>query len=604
MNLIVILITLLFISSNPVFAEPYALLVGVSEYENPAYNLQGPENDINSLRKTLIQRWGFSNKNITLLKNKQATRSNIIKSLKKYSEQLTEKDYFVFFFSGHGTSRYDLCNGNKSLSYETGALVPYDINNPAGLFVTKNDLRPYLEKMDDKGVNGMGLIDACFSGNSYRSINSAANNKFSYRYAKLPRYKRSKKQCRNESINNNEAEILSYPYKNFVFMTASSAHEKALDLDANLQQYSFGKIPHGAFTSSVLFALNNNKPQTHESFFMDVEQMMSSIPSVNHSPLLFPDEDVAYEKNEQLFPADYLYNKNLFNKPAPESEPEPELESEQENTGYEFVNTQTLTISIPKQFNLLQAIVKKTHGLFLNNESTHQTPDYSVSVDPYKPSRLNLMDIHNIPLFISAAGSLTASEREMAGVLRQQYWLSQFRKVSNPQQPFDVRIRTAKDINSAHLASLPNNCKIFQSADVRYTASYQSTNETFIECDVLQLSVKVEKKSFLVVLDLNAKGHFTLLYPYSNRDKQKITAGNAFSFYSTVEKPFGTDSIVVFAFSSAQDPLYKKIVIQQRNNKDSVIKPGSFLHQNIVQRFMIPDGRHAQHIKNIVTIEK
>ncbi len=602
MNLKAILITLLFISSNPVLAEPYALLVGVSEYENPAYNLQGPENDINSLRKTLIQRWGFSNKNITLLKNQQATRSNIKTSLKQYSEQLTEKDYFVFFFSGHGTSRYDLCNGNKSLSYETGALVPYDINNPAGLFVTKNDLRPYLEKMDDKGVNGMGLIDACFSGNSYRSITSATNNKFSYRYAKLPGNQSSKKQCRNESIKNNKAEILSYPYKNFVFMTASSAHEKALDLDANLQQYSFGKIPHGAFTSSVLFALNNNKPQTHESFFMDVEQMMSSIPSVNHSPLLFPDEDVAYEKNELLFPADYLYNKNLFNKPAPESAPESELE--QASKGYEFVNIQTLIVDIPKQFNLLQDAVKKTQGLLLNNEATNQIPDYSVSVDPYKPSQLNLMDIHNIPLFISAAGSLTASEREMAGVLRQQYWLSQFRKVSNPQQPFEVRIRTAKDINSAHSASLPNHCKIFQSADVRYTAGYQSTNETFIECDVLQLSVKVEKKSFLVVLDLNAKGHFALLYPHSNRDRQPVNEGNALSFYSVVEKPFGTDSIVVFAFSSAQDPLYKKIVTQQQNNKNSVIKPGSFLHQNIVQRFMNPDGRHAQHIKNIVTIKK
>ena len=124
--------------SNSVIAERYALLVGVSEYDDPSINLAGPENDVNALREVLVQQWDFANKNIKTLKNSEATRQQIINSLKQFSEQLKSDDYFVFFFSGHGTSHYDPCNAIK-LPQDSGALVVHDTKRKGEIFITNND---------------------------------------------------------------------------------------------------------------------------------------------------------------------------------------------------------------------------------------------------------------------------------------------------------------------------------------------------------------------------------------------------------------------------------------------------------------------------------
>ncbi|HFB64139.1 MAG TPA: DUF4384 domain-containing protein [Aeromonadales bacterium] len=593
--------------STTTFAERYALLVGISEYSDPSINLSGPENDVNSLRKTLIHIWGFSNKNIHIIKNEQATKSNIKLTLKELSQQLTKDDYFVFYFSGHGTSYYDPCNANSNLTYDTGALVTYDKQ----FFITKNDLRPYIEIMDSKGVNGLGMIDACFAGNSYRSINFSKKNqpKFNYRYARiLPKAlsnrstsanKGFRNQCQNNNNTNNGSEILSYPYQNFAFMMASSAHEKALDLDSTLQDYSYGKIPHGAFTSSVLYALNSGKAYTHESFFMDVEQIMSSIPTINHSPLLVPEDDIAYKKNQDLFPADQLYGKKLFNQKQPQND------SVQTNNSIFQQATQVVILDIPEQYSQLREFVEQTSGLRLKDNTMTQSADYIISIDPQDSNQLTLTDIYHVPLYMTDSGSIDGSEDRMIEVVKQLPWLTKFRQAQNNQQPFDLRITTTTGDSKTYASALPKKCRTSNNTPFKNNPSGNaSSNETFVECSVLKLKVKLSQKAYLVVLDLTANGEFTLLYPYARRDARQISPDNPFTFNNAVGEPFGTDSIVAFAFNSANDPLYQKIVRKWHTNKNSTIRPGSPLHKIIVQRFTTPDKRHAQHIKNILTIKK
>jgi len=185
----------------------------------------------------------------------------------------------------------------------------------------------------------------------------------------------------------------------------------------------------------------------------------------------------------------------------------------------------------------------------------------------------------------------------MAQVLRQQHWLSELRSSRNTLQSFNVRITTKfTQINPSE------ECRAYRAEN--NNAERQAANETFMECDVVQLSVKAEKEAYLVVFDLTFDGKFSLLYPFLSKDGAKNQAGVPFQMDIGIQEPFGQDSIIAMAFSSAEDPLYKKIVKKWHGNKDAKIKPGQILHKQIVKRLTTPDQHHAQHIKNIITIQR
>jgi len=583
--------------SASVFAERYALLVGVSEYDEPSYSLGGPENDVSMMRKLLIQQWDFKNKNIIVLKNSQATRKEIKNSLKKMTETLNKDDYFVFYFSGHGTSYFDPC-GRNSLPQDSGALVAYDTQNKGGLFITKDDLRPYITQMDHNGVKGLGLLDACFSGNSYRSAQQPATKKtsFKYRYiqpsilSKELTHKSAKTQCQGNIADNTGIEAKPYPYQNFMFITASSAYEKALDLDQGLESLSLDGLPHGAFSNSLLKALNQEQAYlTHEQLFSLIENDMEANDRINHSPLMVPSDDDVLANKPHTIPAENLYKSQLF-----------ALSRAADTTDHIYIKPkpEVLVINVPQQYKNLQKVVNQTEGLILLTQAKGKPAHYIIAADKTNKQQLLLTDIHGIPLFRSQAITLSASEKQLSNILKQQVWLNRFRKVIAAQQPFNLRIKTIKNNHSRMASYLPEHCiNKHSEQDNRYT------NETFIECDILKLTVKPELESFVVILNLTSDGQFALLYPYNDNDVKQLSTAQPFSFDNIVGPPFGMDSIVVFAFQSAQDPLYQLIEEKRRNNKHTKIKPGSLLHQTIVERFMNTDGRHAQQIKNIFSIQ-
>lgn len=168
-----LLLFLLF--STLLHSNSYALIVGVNNYR-----LKGAVNDANAMA-TLMRSQKVKT---TLLLNKNATRANILRHLKRIVSKLNNGDRFYFFFSGHGTSLLDpnfkmLINNDKrviSLLENSGGLIPWDYREDNAynrLLSAKRDLAPIFREIDKrKRVFAMVMIDACFSGMNFKDFNT------------------------------------------------------------------------------------------------------------------------------------------------------------------------------------------------------------------------------------------------------------------------------------------------------------------------------------------------------------------------------------------------------------------------------------------------
>jgi hypothetical protein len=222
-KLIKIVFGLLVITAN-LMADNQALIIGCcSEYKssklNP-YALKGTKNDAKAIHKLLIENGNVLEKNSVILIEKDATRLNILKELKALLNKpnLKRGDKVYLYYSGHGTSPADRKFMGQRIKTDeklkewlenSTALIPYD-GNPKDILnsfiITKRDIKPILKKLDDRGIDVVWIVDACFGGNAYRSASVDKSSKtmpFSFDNAVL------------------EEDIDESLYKNLLFYSAS-----------------------------------------------------------------------------------------------------------------------------------------------------------------------------------------------------------------------------------------------------------------------------------------------------------------------------------------------------------------------------------------------
>jgi len=86
----------------PSAANNYALIIGISNYENWP-NLESPAKDAEAIARVLSGNYNFKKSNITLLTDntkEKPTLAGILTALETYKSKLTSKDNLVVFFSG------------------------------------------------------------------------------------------------------------------------------------------------------------------------------------------------------------------------------------------------------------------------------------------------------------------------------------------------------------------------------------------------------------------------------------------------------------------------------------------------------------------------
>ena len=110
------------VTTDDIYDNSYALIIGIDKYQN-IQNLNYAVKDAESIQDILVNTFDFPEGNITLLKNEDATKQNIIQAFSDITTKAEDKDRVLIYFAGHGDT-YDLPDGG-----EMGYLLPVDGNN-------------------------------------------------------------------------------------------------------------------------------------------------------------------------------------------------------------------------------------------------------------------------------------------------------------------------------------------------------------------------------------------------------------------------------------------------------------------------------------------
>lgn len=158
-------------SQNPASGKTYALIVGISKYQNPNIpQLQFADRDAVAFRNYLVVS-GVDSTNITLLLNEQARYSDILLDLDDLCTDIIKPgDKIYFYFSGHGDVESRVITND-------GYLLPYDA--PSKVYAISaikiQTLQSYISTLSAKGAQVILITDACHSGNLAGGIDGLKN---------------------------------------------------------------------------------------------------------------------------------------------------------------------------------------------------------------------------------------------------------------------------------------------------------------------------------------------------------------------------------------------------------------------------------------------
>ena len=152
-----------------------ALLVGISDYKYASLNgklgwndLPGAVNDVDLQRELLVHRFGFQSGDITILKNKQAGRQDILRAMEDLIQWSKPGDVVVIHYSGHGSTVDD---PDRIFSdHLNGTIVPYDSDRPS-MGGSVDDITSgtlFLLMAALKTENVTLVLDSCYAGGGTR----------------------------------------------------------------------------------------------------------------------------------------------------------------------------------------------------------------------------------------------------------------------------------------------------------------------------------------------------------------------------------------------------------------------------------------------------
>jgi TolB-like protein len=150
------------IESTPSYSAPdfklpkmYAVVVGVSKYKNPQFNLNYADADAKLFYNFLKSPNGgaIPDDQIKLVLNEDATRANIVKSIQKIFRESTSDDIIIFYFAGHG-----LPEGQSMYFLSSEA----EVDNLIGTAVSQEDIEKSVKVARAK--KAIMILDACHAG--------------------------------------------------------------------------------------------------------------------------------------------------------------------------------------------------------------------------------------------------------------------------------------------------------------------------------------------------------------------------------------------------------------------------------------------------------
>jgi hypothetical protein len=141
---------------DPTKARNYLLVVGINKYEHwPALN--NAVKDADDIAGTMMSMYNFDFSNVTVLRDEQATRNNIYKTLRGYIEKVSATDNLLIYFSGHG--HFDEL-------LKEGYWVPVEAHlDSEGDYLPNSSILKIIESINSQHT--FLIADACFSGSLF-----------------------------------------------------------------------------------------------------------------------------------------------------------------------------------------------------------------------------------------------------------------------------------------------------------------------------------------------------------------------------------------------------------------------------------------------------
>jgi len=147
-----------------------ALLIGINEYQQPQFNLNGCVNDVTAMADLLKDKFSFSDSDIRFLTNREATRNNIIENINALLSDIADSDRIILYFAGHGTQKNYNVDGENSGRDQ--AIVPYEIS--MGSLITDNELFDLIgPRVENSTAKFTAIYDCCHSGTMVRFVDFA-----------------------------------------------------------------------------------------------------------------------------------------------------------------------------------------------------------------------------------------------------------------------------------------------------------------------------------------------------------------------------------------------------------------------------------------------
>lgn len=157
-------------------AEDRALLIGIDAYAEPALAKglgKSAAADLQKMRKTLLDTYGYGEAQLRILKDKDATKSAILGSIKDWLGGAGKGERAFLYFAGHGHFLTDKSGDEKDGLDE--AIVPFDAKLRNGTdpdnLISDDAFTDALAALDGRQV--VVVLDASFSGRVTRGKTSA-----------------------------------------------------------------------------------------------------------------------------------------------------------------------------------------------------------------------------------------------------------------------------------------------------------------------------------------------------------------------------------------------------------------------------------------------
>ncbi|MGV3581839.1 MAG: polysaccharide deacetylase family protein [Methylophilus sp.] len=141
------------------YADSWAIVIGIDDYAKWP-KLQYATRDAQSVRDTLINKFGFQAEKVILLKNAEATRNGILATFHDTLAHgsVKKNDRIFVFYAGHGATKH-LSSGR-----DLGYIIPVDSDPDdfAADAIAMTEIQNIAESMTAKHL--LFVMDACYSG--------------------------------------------------------------------------------------------------------------------------------------------------------------------------------------------------------------------------------------------------------------------------------------------------------------------------------------------------------------------------------------------------------------------------------------------------------